>query len=85
MQKSATRTFKRALKSLRKEKGISLQELGLRIESDASHIYKLENGHDVTLSTMLRVAEALGEPIRFGKFVLAHDSSMKIRKPRKAN
>lgn len=62
------RTFKAALKAIRKEQKISLQELGLRIDSDASHIFKIEAGHDITLSTMLRLASALEVNVTFGPY-----------------
>lgn len=82
MQKRST-TFKTALKRIRKEQQISLQELGLRIESDASHIFKIESGQDITLSTMLRLASALGVKVSFGDYPLTADQEMKERRRKK--
>lgn len=83
MQKKATRTFKTALKSIRKEQKVSLQELGLRIESDASHIFKIENGQDITLATMLKLAQALDVEVRFGPHLIVPDPKAKKRARRK--
>ena len=77
MEKHATRTFKTALKGIRRAQDVSLLELGLRIESDASHISKIENGQDITLSTMLRLADALNVKIQFGPYVLTSDPATK--------
>jgi transcriptional regulator with XRE-family HTH domain len=83
MEASTRRTFKRALKSIRQSKEISLLDLGLRIESDASHIHKIESGKDVTLSTVLRLAGALGVSVQFGPFKLIPDPSQKRRSRKK--
>jgi transcriptional regulator with XRE-family HTH domain len=79
MEKKPTRTFKTALKNIRRDQKISLQELGFRIDSDASHIFKMENGHDVTLSTVLRVADALNVSVQFGQYTLTLDPLVKKR------
>jgi len=79
MEKKPTRTFKTALKYIRRDQQVSLQELGLRIESDASHIFKIEHGHDVTLSTVLKIAEALNVSVQFGQYTLTHDPQVKTR------
>lgn len=76
------RTFKSALAKIRKSQKLSLLELGLKIDSDASHVFKLEHGKDVTLSTMLRLADALGTTVTFGGFTLSPDEVTKKR-PRK--
>jgi transcriptional regulator with XRE-family HTH domain len=85
MQKLATRTFKSALRNVRQAQKVSLQELGLRIESDASHIFKIERGQDITLSTMLKLAEALEVTVQFGQYVIAPDPVTKKRARRKTN
>ena len=66
----ATRTFKTALRSIRQTQKISLMELGLRINSDASHIFKIEHGQDVTLFTMLKLAAALDTTLQLGPYVI---------------
>ncbi len=83
MQKKATHTFRKALRSIRKDKQISLLDLGLQIDSDASHISKLEKGSDVTLSTMIKLANALEVSIKFGPYVLKADPATKKRPRRK--
>lgn len=83
MQRKATRTFKTALKSVRREQKVSLQELGLRIESDASHIFKIEKGQDITLTTMLRLADALGIAVQFGPFEIKSDLTTRRRSRKK--
>lgn len=82
MEKKAIRTFKTALRNTRKEQKVSLQELGLRIDSDASHIFKIERGLDISLSTMLRLAEALQVSVTFGGYTICADPATKKR-PRK--
>lgn len=79
----ATRTFKTVLKNIRREQKVSLLDLGLRIDSDASHISKIESGHDVTLSTVLKLANALGVSVHFGSYELTADPAMKKRARRK--
>lgn len=78
-----SRTFKTALRTTRKAQEVSLQELGLRIESDASHAFKLEHGHDVTLSTMLKLAAALGTTVQFGSYVIVPEPGIIKRQRRK--
>ena len=85
MQRKATRTFKTALRSIRREQKVSLQELGLRIESDASHIFKIENGQDITLATMLRLANALDVTVQFGPYEIVVDAKAKRRPRRRPN
>jgi transcriptional regulator with XRE-family HTH domain len=82
MDKQATRTFKTALRNTRKEQRVSLQELGLRINSDASHIFKIEHGQDVTLSTMLKLANALGVAVTFGSYTLSLDTLIRTKSKR---
>jgi transcriptional regulator with XRE-family HTH domain len=83
MEKPVTRTFKTALRAIRRDQKMSLQELGVRIDSDASHIFKIEKGQDVTLSTMLKLARSLGVTVNFGMYVIAADRTVKRRtKPR---
>lgn len=79
MKRKVKRTFKVALKNTRQEQKVSLQELGLRIESDASHIFKIEKGQDITLSTMLRLASALGVAVSFGTYTIAPERTAKRR------
>jgi transcriptional regulator with XRE-family HTH domain len=76
-KKKAAKTFKTALRKIRKEKGKSLLALGLSIDSDASHISKIESGTDITLSTMLRLAEALDIDVFFGEVRLKPDPEMR--------
>jgi transcriptional regulator with XRE-family HTH domain len=82
MERKAARTFKTALRSIRRGQKVSLQELGLRIDSDASHIFKIEHGQDITLATMLKLADALGVPIQFGPYTIVSDPKVK-RRPRR--
>jgi transcriptional regulator with XRE-family HTH domain len=82
MERKPTKTFGKALKAHRRELKISLQELGMRIDSDASHIFKIENGHDVTLSTAIKIADALGVNLEFGPYKLKPDPSVKGRPKR---
>ncbi len=84
MDKKGTKPFRTALRNVRQEQKVSLQELGLRIESDASHIFKIEHGQDVTLSTMLRLAHALGVSVQFGEIVIKPEPAMKKRPRKKA-
>lgn len=84
MEKKGTKPFRTALRNVRQEQKVSLQELGLRIESDASHIFKIEHGQDVTLSTMLRLAHALGVSVQFGEIVIKPEPAMKKRPRKKA-
>lgn len=45
---------------LRKAKGISQRELGLRIDMEKTHISSIENGHrNPTALTLKKIAEAL--------------------------
>jgi hypothetical protein len=39
----------------------------------------MENGHDVTLSTVLRVADALKVSVQFGQYTLTLDPLVKKR------
>ncbi len=77
MEKTAAKTFGTALRSIRNEKEISLLNLGLSIDSDASHISKIESGSDVSLSTLLRLAKALQVDVYFGEHRLKPDPKMK--------
>lgn len=56
-------TFFKALGTLitqfRKEKGYSLEELGLRIGIDRSAMYRIEKGKPVNVSTIVKLALAL--------------------------
>ncbi len=83
MDRKVTKLFKTALKAIRRTEKVSLQELGFRIDSDASHIFKIENGQDITPSTMLKLASALGVTVQFGSFALTGDpTKRKRRKPK---
>lgn len=82
MTKKPVRTFKTALRTIRTSQNVSLQELGLRIDSDASHVFKIERGQDVTLSTVLKLAKALGVTVEFGPFAVKLDPATKTRAKR---
>lgn len=47
------------IRVLRKEKGFSQRELGLRAELEKSEIQRLERGTNPTFKTMLKIANAL--------------------------
>src|SRR5271165_2357602 len=52
--------------SLRKRMGLSLQQLGERSDVSAAAIHKIEQGGMVpTITTLLKIAGALGRPISF--------------------
>ena len=52
--------------SLRKRMGLSLQQLGERSDVSAAAIHKIEQGGMVpTITTLLKIASALGRPVSF--------------------
>ncbi|WP_350218150.1 helix-turn-helix transcriptional regulator [Ekhidna sp.] len=61
------RAFGKVLKELRESKNISQEALAHAIESHATHISRLENGHkQPTLTTLFKIAEKLEiEPEEF--------------------
>jgi transcriptional regulator with XRE-family HTH domain len=66
----ATTTFKRAAKrlgqrvrALRDERGLSLQGAAGVLGFDFRYIQRIEAGHNVTLATLLRLAEGFDVPV----------------------
>jgi transcriptional regulator with XRE-family HTH domain len=54
------------IRSLRKQAGLSLQQLGERSSVSAAAIHKIEQGGMVpTITTLLKVATALGRPVSY--------------------
>jgi ribosome-binding protein aMBF1 (putative translation factor) len=51
-----------AIKETRKKQGLTQEELGERMGVKKSYISKMENGHSITYSTIVRAFQALGVP-----------------------
>ena len=51
-----------AIKETRKKQGLTQEELGERMGVKKSYISKMENGHSITYSTIVRAFRALGVP-----------------------
>lgn len=45
----------------RKEKKFSLEELGLQIGLDRSHMHRIESGQPITVKTIIKLSLALGK------------------------
>jgi transcriptional regulator with XRE-family HTH domain len=62
-EKDKLETFFKGMGTLiskfRKEKKFSLEELGLRIGLDRSHMHRIENGQPLTVRTILKLCLAL--------------------------
>lgn len=80
----------------RKEKGYTLEELGLRIGNDKSEMFKIEKGRNITVSTILKLALALDKTpkdffeidlelnnYQLGEIVGSKQSPKKKKKPAK--
>jgi ribosome-binding protein aMBF1 (putative translation factor) len=51
-----------AIKEARKKQGLTQEELGERMGVKKSFVSKLENGHGIAYSTIMRAFKALGVP-----------------------
>lgn len=51
-----------AIKETRKKQGLTQEQLGERMGVKKSYISKMENGHGIAYSTMMRAFKALGVP-----------------------
>ena len=47
------------VKKIRKEKDLSLEELGLKMGLTKMHVHRIEKGHNITLTTLLKLMIAL--------------------------
>ena len=47
------------VKKKRKEKKLSLEELGLKMGLTKMHVHRIEKGHNITLATLLKLMIAL--------------------------
>lgn len=54
-----------AIRETRKKQGITQEELGNRMGVQRAQISKLENGHGISYSTIVRAFKALGVPSAF--------------------
>lgn len=57
--------IREAIRETRKKQGITLEELGNRMGVQRAQISKLENGHGISYSTIVRAFKALGVPSAF--------------------
>jgi len=51
-----------AIKEVRKKQGLTQEELGERMGVKKSFVSKMENGHGIAYSTIMRAFKALGVP-----------------------
>lgn len=54
-----------AIRETRKKQGLTQEELGQRMGVQRAQISKLENGHGIAYSTIIRAFKALGVPSAF--------------------
>lgn len=61
MDKVFHRKFGQRVRYLRKEKGLTQEQLSFEIDADNSYIANIENAHrDIPLSRVYKIAKALG-------------------------
>ena len=70
MNKAFHKKFGQRLRSLRKERGMTQEQLSFEVEADNSYIANIENAHrDIPLSRIRLIAKALNvEPYELLKF-----------------
>lgn len=69
-------TFWSAIRAIRMAKGLTQTMVaeGVRESADASWVSRVEAGQkDISLRTAIRIAEALGEHLRIGDYVITND------------
>lgn len=54
-----------AIREARKKQGLTQEELGQRMGVQRAQVSKLENGHGIAYSTIMRAFKALGVPTAF--------------------
>ena len=54
-----------AIREARKKQGLTQEELGQRMGVQRAQVSKLENGHGIAYSTIMRAFKALGVPSAF--------------------
>lgn len=65
MDKVFHKKFGQRVRFLRKERGITQEQLSFEIDADNSYIANIENAHrDIPLSRMQKIAKALGVSLK---------------------
>ena len=65
MDKVFHKKFGQRVRYLRKEKGLTQEQLSFEIDADNSYIANIENAHrDIPLSRVQKIAKALGVPLK---------------------
>ncbi len=65
MSKVFHKKFGQRVRFLRKEKGMTQEQLSLEIDADNSYIANIENAHrDIPLSRIYKISKALGVPLK---------------------
>lgn len=65
MSKVFHKKFGQRIRYLRKEKGMTQEQLSLEIDADNSYIANIENAHrDIPLSRIYKISKALGVPLK---------------------
>lgn len=67
----AVRKFGKAIQTIRKERGLTLEDLAAEAGLDAAHLSRIERGEkNIALETAVRLAEGLGLDLMMGTIKL---------------